>query len=48
MKALICTVGGVPARWTGDVYLVDNAKGKRPMATREDGFTRSPISPGRE
>ena len=27
----------------GDVYVVDNAKGKRPMVTQKDGFTRNPV-----
>jgi mannose-6-phosphate isomerase-like protein (cupin superfamily) len=27
----------------GDVYVVDNAKGKRPIVTQKDGFTRNPV-----
>jgi quercetin dioxygenase-like cupin family protein len=41
--AAICIVANVPASWAGDVYLVDNAKGKRPIVTQKDGFTRNPV-----
>lgn len=29
--------------WAGDVYVVDNAKGKRPMVLQKESFTRNPV-----
>jgi quercetin dioxygenase-like cupin family protein len=49
MKALIrglialCVCGTVSTSWAGDVFVVDNAIGKRPMVTQKDGFTRNPV-----
>lgn len=49
MKALIaglialCASGIVSTSQAGDVYVVDNAKGKRPMVTQKDGFTRNAV-----
>jgi mannose-6-phosphate isomerase-like protein (cupin superfamily) len=50
MRALIygltalCMAGGLSSGWAGDVYVVDNAKGKRPMVTEKDAFTRNPVA----
>ena len=49
MKALIhgllalCTAASISSSWAGDVYVVGNAKGKRPIVTQKDGFTRTPV-----
>ncbi len=49
MKALIyglaalCISGASSSSWGGDVYVVDNAKGKRPIVTQKDGFARAPV-----
>ena len=41
--AALCLCGAVSTSWAGDVYVVDNAKGKRPMVTQKDGFARNPV-----
>ena len=41
--AALCMGGAVSASRAGDVYVVDNAKGKRPTVTQKDGFTRNPV-----
>jgi quercetin dioxygenase-like cupin family protein len=49
MKALICglaalcVAGAASESRAGDVYVVDNAKGKRPIVTQKDGFTRNAV-----
>ncbi|HEY0422137.1 MAG TPA: hypothetical protein VGC82_02320 [Rhodopila sp.] len=41
--AALCLGGAVSPSRAGDVYVVDNAKGKRPMVTQKDGFARIPV-----
>jgi mannose-6-phosphate isomerase-like protein (cupin superfamily) len=49
MKALIVGLavlsmgGAIPAAWAGDVYVVDNAKGKRPVVMEKESFVRKPV-----
>jgi quercetin dioxygenase-like cupin family protein len=49
MKGMICAltvlfVGGVVSpSLAGDVYVVENAKGKRPIVSQKDGFSRAPV-----
>lgn len=42
LVALGLAGAAVPA-WAGDVYVIDNAKGKRPTITQKEGFTRNPV-----
>jgi mannose-6-phosphate isomerase-like protein (cupin superfamily) len=41
--AALCIGGAVSASRAGDVYVVDNARGNRPLVTQKDGFTRNPV-----
>ncbi len=41
--AALCIAGAAPVSWAGDVYVVDNAKGKRPIVTQKDSFARNPV-----
>jgi mannose-6-phosphate isomerase-like protein (cupin superfamily) len=39
----LCISGAASVAWAGDVYVVDNANGKRPMVMQKDGFARNPV-----
>ncbi len=40
---LLALSGVASAVWAGDVYVVDNARGKRPMVLQQESFTRKPV-----
>ena len=40
---LLAMSGVFVSSWAGDVYVVDNEKGKRPTVLQKDSFTRNPV-----
>lgn len=40
---MLCLSVAASTSWAGDVYVVDNTKGKRPMVIQKDGFARNPV-----
>lgn len=40
---LLAMSGGFVSSWAGDVYVIDNEKGKRPTVLQKESFTRNPV-----
>ena len=40
---LLAMSGVFVSSWAGDVYVVDNAKGKHPTVLQKESFTRNPV-----